>query len=72
MREELQQRWALPRQIEEHQTPWGPVSFKTSTRPDGSVRRKPEFEDLVRLAQERQLPLDQLRQALLQWREEQR
>ena len=72
VREELRQRWALPRQIEEHQTPWGPVRFKTSTRPDGSVRRKPEFEDLVRLAEERQLPLDQLRQALLQWREEQR
>ena len=72
VREELQQRWALPRQIEEHQTPWGLVRFKTSTRPDGSVRRKPEFEDLVRLAEERQLPLDQLRQALLQWREEQR
>ena len=72
VREALQQRWALPRQIEEHQTPWGPVRFKTSTRPDGSVRRKPEFEDLVRLAEERQLPLDQLRQALLQWREEQR
>ena len=48
------------------------MRFKTATRPDGSVRRKPEFEDLVRLAEEKQLPLDQLRQALLQWLEVQR
>ena len=53
-----------------HQT-LGPGALQKATRPDGSVRRKPEFEDLVRLAEEKQL-LDQLRQALLQWLEEQR
>ena len=71
VREQQQQRWALPRQIEQRQTPWGPVRFKRSIRPDGSVLCKPELEDLIPLAQQRQLPLDQLRAELLRWLEEQ-
>lgn len=71
VREQQQQRWALPRQIEQRQTPWGPVRFKRSIRPDGSALCKPELEDLIPLAQQRQLPLDQLRAELLRWLEEQ-
>jgi hypothetical protein len=47
------------------------VRFKRSIRPDGSVLCKPELEDLIPLAQQRQLPLDQLRAELLRWLEEQ-
>lgn len=72
VREQLQQRWALPRQVEQRQTPWGLVRFKSSMRPDGSVLCKPELEDLIPLAQQRRLPLDQLRSNLLQWLEAQR
>jgi uncharacterized protein (TIGR00299 family) protein len=65
VREQLLQRWALPRQQLELHTPWGPVRLKRSQRPDGSWLSKPEAEDLMGLARTHQLPLAELRRRVL-------
>ncbi len=65
VREQLQQRWALPRQQRELSTPWGPVGVKCSRRPDGTWLCKPEADDLASLALRHGLPMAQLRQAVL-------
>ena len=65
VREQLQQRWALPRQQRELSTPWGPVRVKCSRRPDGTWLCKPEADDLASLALRHGLPMAQLRQAVL-------
>ena len=65
VREQLLQRWALPRQQLDLQTPWGPVRLKRSQRPDGSWISKPEVEDLMELARIHQLPLAELRRRVL-------
>ena len=65
VREQLLQRWALPRQQLQLQTPWGPVRLKRSQRPDGSWLSKPEAEDLMDLARRHQLPLAELRARVL-------
>ena len=65
VREQLLQRWALPRQQLDLQTPWGPVRLKRSQRPDGSWISKPEAEDLMELARIHQLPLAELRRRVL-------
>jgi len=65
VREQLLQRWALPRQQLQLQTPWGAVRLKRSQRPDGSWLSKPEAEDLMELARRHQLPLAELRRRVL-------
>jgi len=70
VREQILQRWALPRQLQAHQTPWGPVQIKSSTRPDGSLLRKPELEDLRAIADRLQMPLPELRRRMLSWLEQ--
>ena len=65
VREQLLQRWALPRQQLQLQTPWGAVRLKRSQRPDGSWLSKPEAEDLMELARRHQLPLAELRGRVL-------
>jgi len=65
VREQLQQRWALPRETLQLDTPWGPVRIKRSRRPDGSLLCKPEMDDLVELARCHALPPAQLRRAVL-------
>ncbi|AFY30378.1 LarC family nickel insertion protein [Cyanobium gracile] len=50
VREQLQDRWILPRQSETLATPLGPVRIKWATLPDGRRRAKPEHADLVELA----------------------
>jgi uncharacterized protein (TIGR00299 family) protein len=62
VREQLQQRWALPRSSRELATPLGPVRLKQVELPDGERRSKPEFEDLADLARRHGLPLAQVRQ----------
>lgn len=66
LREELQQRWRLPRAQEEHQSPWGSVRLKRSTGPDGRRRFKLEHDDLAALARQHDLPLEDMRQRLLE------
>jgi len=65
VREQLQQRWALPRETLDLETPWGPVRIKRSRRPDGTLLCKPEMDDLVELARRHALPPAELRRAVL-------
>ena len=65
VREQLLQRWSLPRDHGTVDTPWGPVRIKRSRRPDGSWLCKPEADDLAELALRHQLPMAQLRRAVL-------
>ena len=65
VREQLQQRWSLPREQRALSTPWGPVRVKCSRRPDGTWLCKPEADDLAALALSHGLPMAQLRQAVL-------
>jgi pyridinium-3,5-bisthiocarboxylic acid mononucleotide nickel chelatase len=65
VREQLQQRWALPREQRELSTPWGPVRIKCSRRPDGTWLCKPEADDLASLALRHGLPMAELRRAVL-------
>jgi uncharacterized protein (TIGR00299 family) protein len=65
VREQLLQRWALPRQQLQLNTPWGPVRLKRAQRPDGSWLSKPEVDDLIALAQGNGLPLAALRSQVL-------
>ncbi|MFZ9952516.1 MAG: nickel pincer cofactor biosynthesis protein LarC [Vulcanococcus sp.] len=65
VREQLQQRWVLPRDILQLDTPWGPVRIKRSRRPDGTLLCKPEMDDLVELARRHALPPAELRRAVL-------
>jgi uncharacterized protein (TIGR00299 family) protein len=62
VREQWQQRWALPRSSRELATPLGPVRLKQVQLPAGERRSKPEFEDLAHLARRHGLPLAQVRQ----------
>lgn len=61
LREELQRRWRLPRELEERSTPWGTVRLKWSTLPDGRRRFKLEHDDLAALARQHQVSLDDMR-----------
>jgi pyridinium-3,5-bisthiocarboxylic acid mononucleotide nickel chelatase len=65
VREQLQQRWALPRECVSIETPWGAVRLKRSRRPDGTLLCKPEMDDLVDLARRHGLPPAELRRAVL-------
>jgi uncharacterized protein (DUF111 family) len=66
VRESLQQRWVLPREIVSLDTPWGPVRIKRSRRPDGTLLCKPEMDDLVELARRHALAPAALRRSVLQ------
>ena len=63
VRERLCARYTLARSQERAETPWGPVEVKVSTG-WGVTRRKPEYEDLARIAREQGLPLEQVRSQL--------
>jgi len=60
VREQLQQRWLLPRRELQLATPLGPVRIKEADRPGGR-RFKPEHDDLLDLARQHQLPLPEVR-----------
>jgi len=61
LREQSQTRWVLPRRSLELATPLGPVRLKQARLPDGRWRSKPEHEDLVALARQHTLGIDQVR-----------
>ncbi|CAI8280517.1 MAG: Uncharacterised protein [Opitutia bacterium UBA7350] len=46
------QRSTLPREIQNIETPWGPVRIKFTSLPDRSKRYKIEHEDIARIARE--------------------
>ena len=66
MREQLQQRWCLPRHLAKVDTPWGPVRVKVSLLPDGQQQLKAEHDDLIALARREQLSLREVRAAVQQ------
>ena len=63
IRESLCRRYTLERTMERAETPWGPVGVKVSSG-WGVTRRKPEYDDLARLAREQGLPLEEVTSAL--------
>jgi uncharacterized protein (TIGR00299 family) protein len=66
VREQRQSRWVLPRRSLELATPLGPVRLKQARLPDGRWRSKPEHDDLVALARQHTLGLDQVRSVVQQ------
>jgi uncharacterized protein (DUF111 family) len=64
VREQLQQRWVLPRRSFVLATPLGPVRIKAADLPGGERRLKPEHDDLVALARHHGLGLPQVRDAV--------
>jgi uncharacterized protein (TIGR00299 family) protein len=65
VREQLQERWILPRQLETVATPLGPVRVKRAVLPGGGERRKPEHDDLAALAREHNLSLQEVREQVV-------
>jgi uncharacterized protein (DUF111 family) len=66
VREQLQQRWRLPRQEQRLDTTLGSVRIKQARLPDGRWRSKPEYEDLSELARQHHLSLEQVREVVQQ------
>jgi uncharacterized protein (TIGR00299 family) protein len=64
VRESLQRRWRLPRQLERISTPLGEVGLRWVMLPDGRRRAKAEYDDLAALARQHGLGLDQVRQVV--------
>ena len=64
VREQLQRRWCLPRQIDSHATPLGPVRIKYAQGPDGEWRAKAEHGDLAHLARLHGLSLREVRRQI--------
>ena len=63
IRRQVMERVCLSRRFERVTTPWGEVSVKVATLPDGSERAAPEYEDCARLAREHNVPLQRVMQA---------
>ena len=61
LRENLQQRWVLPRQIRSLETPLGPMRIKQTQLPNGGWRSKIEHDDLIAVAERHGLSLEQVR-----------
>jgi hypothetical protein len=51
--------------VETRQTEWGPVRFKIATPPGGCERVNPEYEDVLRISREKNIPLAEVREKLL-------
>jgi uncharacterized protein (DUF111 family) len=64
VREQLQRRWCLPRQIDSQATPLGPVRIKWAQGPDREWRAKAEHGDLVHLARLHGLSLREVRRQI--------
>lgn len=63
-------RITLPRTMRTVQTPYGAVTVKVVTLPDGGERAAPEYEDCRRLARERGVPVHTVHTAALRATEE--
>jgi uncharacterized protein (DUF111 family) len=66
VREQRQQRWALPRSSRQLDTSLGSVRLKQAQLPSGERRSKAEFDDLAGLARRHGLSLAQVRQIVVQ------
>lgn len=54
-----EERYVLPREIVAIDTPYGPVRLKR-VRLDGRLRARAEYDDLLRIAREHELPLEEV------------
>ncbi len=63
IREYVCNRYTLSRSFETRETPFGPVRIKRSEG-YGTVREKPEFEDLKKIAEEQNLSLREVREKI--------
>ncbi len=61
LREAWRRRWCLPRRRGHLLTPLGPVRIKRAQLGDGQWRLKPEHDDLLALAHQHDLPLQEVR-----------
>jgi hypothetical protein len=61
VREQLQQRWILPRHLDTLATSLGPVGIKWARLPNGRWRAKAEADDLAALADRHGMALGQIR-----------
>jgi len=50
----------LQRNMEWVDTPYGKVRIKTALYRDKKIRSKPEYEDCIKIARERKIPLNQV------------
>ncbi len=66
IREYVCNRYCMSRSIEKKQTPYGEISVKNATG-YGSERRKAEYEDLARIAKDREMSLWQVRKEINQY-----
>ncbi len=64
IRETPCKRYALSRTEGVRETPYGKVRYKTVTLPDGNTRSKPEYDDCLRIAKEKNMPLQKLSEEL--------
>ncbi len=67
MRIRREARFLLPRQGGEVMTPWGRVNVKVISRPDGVREIVPEFEECRRIAQEHDIPLKEVYNAVIKY-----
>lgn len=58
-----ERRWVAPREISLVETPYGPVRVKRAEI-DGAIRRSAEYDDVVRIARERGLPIGDVARAV--------
>jgi len=65
IRRSLWQRTKLAREVETVETPWGPVQVKIARLGGEVIRRKPEYDDCRRLAEENGLLLQEVYRAAL-------
>ena len=65
IRENRMRRYTLERTLEEKETPYGTVRIKTSSG-YGTEKRKPEYDDLVRIAKEKDISLREARRLIRQ------
>jgi uncharacterized protein (TIGR00299 family) protein len=66
LRYRMLNRVVLPRRIEQVETEYGTIAVKIVARPDGRETAEPEFDDVARIALDRDLPFKQIRAAALQ------
>jgi hypothetical protein len=65
VRQQVVERYALPRTQRTVETPYGSVRLKVAQLPEGGTKAAPEYDDCRRLARQRDVPLREIYQAAL-------
>jgi uncharacterized protein (DUF111 family) len=64
VREKVLSRYVLERETLTRDTPLGAVRFKCRVSPSGDVREKPEYDELERIATEKGMSIQKVREAV--------